>query len=115
MKSSMTKELVISFIIMMFLVSCDVNEQIKINQDRGNEIIKSLNDFYFDNESFPKQLDELVPKYINELPEPIIGKDFLYLKDDIDEYYLCFKPTFEEKYSCCYIQRLGIWDCSRGH
>ena len=39
----------------------------------GNEIVEALQTYYDDNKRYPISLDELVPKYLKEIKEPLWG------------------------------------------
>ncbi len=41
--------------------------------DLGNEIVEALEGYYADTGRYPASLDELVPKYLNEIKEPLWG------------------------------------------
>jgi hypothetical protein len=40
---------------------------------RGNIVIQALVEYHADHSNFPNQIDELVPKYLDEIPRPDWG------------------------------------------
>lgn len=55
---------------------------------RGNIIVEALDMFFKDNGYYPEKLDELIPKYISEIPKTDLVKIFF--------------PTVKYEYCCWY-------------
>jgi hypothetical protein len=66
-----------------FLAGCsDTHQQIKETEQRGDKIIRALDQFFADNGKYPKSLSELTPKYLTEIPAPTWGlREWIYNGD----------------------------------
>jgi hypothetical protein len=91
-----------------------VNETIRINQERANEIISALTRYQQVYGQFPDQLASLVPTYLKQMPVTLSGQGFEYTLDTLEGYYLTFHTDDNGNVGCGYNQRLKGWDCSRG-
>jgi len=103
--------------ILLMLFGCnDVAEDKKLdiershqNQGNAENIISALDHFFIDNYHYPKDLDELVPTYLQELPKTYNGKNFGYYTSIQDGYGVCYAL---DTVACCYRQNISFWDCS---
>jgi hypothetical protein len=113
MSSCQTKLILLGCLLVLSLSSClSKDDEIKVNQERGNKIVQAINDYQREQGQFPKQLDLLVPNYLSEIPKTISGYDFEYGLDDLDGYYLGF--DIQRGNGCGYAPRFQVWDCTGG-
>ena len=80
---------VVTFLLHMFVVEW----QLKISQDRGDEIAEALENYFEQYRAYPLALDDLVPDMITGLPRPATGlwqaRSFHY-STSMDDYLLEF-------------------------
>ena len=81
-----------------------IDDDAKLALVNGQKIIDAINSFYNENKSYPDSLEQLLPKYLEKIPETEdtgiwTSGDFIYEKDDSDRWYhLKFYGFFEEYY-----------------
>lgn len=86
-----------------------------IGIETGNILISALEAYIVDYSEPPKELNELVPIYINQVPSGPVGK-FSYLTQPSkmivanEIYSLSFEQN-EQGLPCVYLRYLEIWDC----
>ena len=85
--------------------------------EQGNRIIEALDLYYRANAASPLGLNELVPTYLDEIPQTITGQAYRYELLEPDSvrgqpFLLIFYPILEKNVSCSYMQRFDDWDCS---
>ena len=102
------------FIILAITACLSPDEEIRINQERGNKIIEVLEDYNRDHGQFPKNLELLVPDYLSEIPKTITDKEFIYGLGGLDGYYFGFDVTSRPTLGCGYSYRWKKWECSYG-
>jgi len=88
--------------------------EMQSNIEVGNTIVPAIEGFHADLGEFPPELDALTPEDLAHVPRTIEGRDFDYFLDSMEGYYLCFDVPSAANVSCCYLQRLQLWDCSGG-
>lgn len=83
--------------------------------ETGNILISAIEAYLDDHLDPPKELEELIPKYINHVPDGPIS-DYVYLTQPSktiianEPYSLCFDYN-EHGLNCVYLRYLDIWDC----
>ena len=83
--------------------------------ETGNILISAIEAYLDDHLDPPKELEELIPKYINHVPDGPIS-DYVYLTQPSETiianepYSLCFDYN-EHGLNCVYLRYLDIWDC----
>ena len=67
-------QVMVSLLFALLLSGCSA-DRAKINEttQRGDVVIRALEEFHADNGHYPKSLSELQPKYIIEIPQPVWG------------------------------------------
>jgi hypothetical protein len=71
----------------------------------GNIIVEALDKYYVDNGVYPKTLDELVPNYLEKVPNHLVGNKqwyYHYRGDDETVFELLFSPNHIHRYPCCF-------------
>jgi len=101
-----------SFILVVVVACRSTADDPAINQDRAAKIVMALDQYKLDHGQFPRQMNSLIPIYLQEIPKTTGNKSFTYTPDEVEGYYLCF--DYRQSSECCYMQRLQVWDCSPG-
>lgn len=94
----------LSILFILFLISSNIlSSHVSNMQDKkvfndGNHIVQALENYFIDNNQYPEKLDELVPKYIKNIPKIKTTNsevDFNYFtKDSGNSYYLGFMQYY---------------------
>lgn len=85
----------------------------QVEQSKANAvpIINSLKIYYLENNRFPENIDELKPKYINDIPGSdmgLIGTKFFYKSQENNrDFWLSFEELNADKW--IYINSRNIW------
>lgn len=77
-------------------------KEIKESQIIGNMIVLSLNTYKADNKKYPKDLEELVPEYIDQIKEPKVGKWVYKINPVKNSFYLAFESKSDYGPICWY-------------
>ncbi len=105
--------LFLSCFILLTIAAClSPDEEIRINQERGNKIVKVLEDYNRDYGQFPENLELLVPAYLSEIPRTVTNNEFIYGVGGLDGYYFGFDVTTRPTLGCGYSYRREKWECS---
>lgn len=87
------------------------DQQIASTKSRVATINDALEKYFADHKKYPDRLDEIVPKYIAEVPKTdmgIIKTDYKYIKyGGDDDYWLGFEELFKAKW--VYIKSRESW------
>lgn len=122
----MKKKLIYIFAIIIIVILClsfcdrpekfDSVEEIRDGEQKGDVLVAAVEAFHKEMERYPANLDELVPKYISEIPKTLAGKEFSLRIIEGDIYYVSFpvttKSTRKIQATCSYMKHSGFWDCS---
>jgi hypothetical protein len=99
------------FIVFISLAGCSdpksSPEEILANSKNAEIILVALSEYHEEYRSFPESLQDLIPRYIQSIPETQQGRVYEYYLSEIDGYILCFDQ-------CCYLYEDQLWDCSPG-
>lgn len=111
------------FVLLVELLGCTLNEEfsaqeeITDGQTKGEQVIQALEKFNADTGGYPKNLHDLVPEYLVEVPITLAEKEFRYEESQSDIFYLSFSVTKKTDVGsgtvCTFIKRLEGWDCSQ--
>ncbi|HHV30624.1 hypothetical protein [Acetivibrio mesophilus] len=90
------------FLIMLFISNSlsisIINKQRQSVFDNGIRIVNALSSYYKDNNKYPEDLKELMPKYIDSIPKIKTsyyeGEFLYYVKDEGKSYYLGFEHYY---------------------
>ena len=100
-------------LIVIFLSCCRGGPEIEeSNKARAETIISALYGYKSEHDSFPNQLSALVPDYLEEIPTTTGGKDYRYLTNSTDGFFLFFE--LNSHYGCGYTDKFREWECSSG-
>ena len=113
------------------LVGCsyrDSSSENETDKASGRIIIRAIQQYHIDHQSFPQTLERLVPYYVANLPRTTYNRSFDYrtFHDSSrgDDYELCFvegEKLRSTGYGCCYMHffdnppQYDGWDCTAGH
>jgi len=106
------KKIVLLLFISLLFSSCLSRDVHEINRARSELIISALYDYKMNNGHFPKDLDELVPNYMESIPSPIKGSEFYYTSNSVHGFRLSY--TVSPKFGCGFSDRLQSWECGWG-
>ena len=116
---------IIAILLLLTLGVIFLNQYVQKNSDNdrletidiGNEIIGALESYYVDNGRYPKSLEQLVPKYLNEIKRPKWGEDgWVYEFADPNYFKITvgYKEWGESYYPVMYyssFQKKAGWIC----
>ena len=122
------KTAVVLFSILLLFIFCGCNdgsdvdrpemtyqEEITIGEKLGDSIIQKIEAFYSEHGKYPDSLEDLIPKYLDEVPVTINGDPFRYQLNQVNIYILSFKVVRHDlPTSCGYLRNIETWDCSHG-
>jgi hypothetical protein len=94
------------------LANCRGIEYETKNKDRAEIIIRSLYLHKEAHNSFPNELSDLVPDYLDKIPTTTGGQDYFYLANSTDGFLIFF--SINSHYGCGYTDKLKEWECSSG-
>jgi len=98
----------------IILISCTDYDS-RRDQEIGNSIISAITAYRNDHKALPSTLNDLIPKYISEIPSTSSGGEFRYILSPVDGgYNLCFSGPRTKHSGCCYLPRFNLWDCTEG-
>ncbi len=86
--------------------------------ERGNKIIKAIEDFHNAQGTYPSTLDALVPDYFPSIPVTTTDEIYYYRLFDpsgpmaSEVYWLSFRLDYKPHTICTYLRRLDYWDCN---
>jgi hypothetical protein len=82
--------------------------------ERSEKIIDALDDYYHTEGHYPERLNELIPLYLEEIPETITGQEYEYILTEEFDYILMFNVSRRgEVWFCGYLRDMELWDCGR--
>lgn len=88
-------------------------EQLHETMKSGDQIVAAVRSYRSDQLALPSSLDMLSPKYIKSLPPTGFGEAYTLFTDVTGGFLLCFDyQRGVKRGACCFIDRVGIWDCS---
>jgi len=90
-------------------------DEIASGQEQGNNIIDSLENYYREKGSYPENLEELTPIYLEEIPTTSTDQSFYYKKHEVETYILSFPLVTKNGVVCGFSRRTSQWECSLGH
>lgn len=85
---------------------------------RGDQIIKAIETYRAEKGIYPLSLDDLIPRYMAEIPLTVNGRLFFYRLFDTagpmapEIYWLAFRAETRANVTCTYLRRLDYWDCN---
>ncbi len=81
-------------------------------KESGEVIIEAIDAFFQDYIDYPISLEDLIPKYLSEVPKTINAGEFYYFVNKADIYLVGFYLSSDnDKFSCTYSKKLDFWDC----
>ena len=83
-----------------------------VNKSRAEKIISALYEYEQAHASFPYQLSDLVPEYLDAIPTAVGGQDFFYSIDSVNGFNLSF--IVKSHYGCGYSDQSQQWECGYG-
>lgn len=85
--------------------------KVRESKTRGNEVVAALDVYRRDNGRYPKDLIELCPKYLTELPQPTAGSErwTYYSDNDGRSFNLAFTDRSASVPRCYYRPDLRRW------
>lgn len=124
----MKKKLIYTVAVIVMIILCisfcdqqekfDSVEEIRDGKQKGDVLVAAVEAFHKEMGRYPTDLDELVPKYISEIPKTLAGKEFTFMEIEGDVYYVSFpvttKTTRYIQAACSYVKHSEFWDCSLG-
>ncbi|RPI15530.1 MAG: hypothetical protein EHM58_13985 [Ignavibacteriae bacterium] len=88
-----------------------IDLQIEQSKSSAGPVINSLQKYYSDNNKFPDNINELTPKYIDDIPKSnmgFIGSSYVYKSQtDNRDFWLSFEEL--NSYKWIYINSRNIW------
>jgi len=112
-----TKNMLIAcccLLILVVPVCTSQDEEIRLNKERGNQIIQAIDAYTQEHGQFPARLDDLVPVYIPEIPKTVGGEDFVYHVWYSEYYEVGFVLVSNRNRGCGYSSRYKDWECGFG-
>jgi hypothetical protein len=107
------KFIVIFGSIAILLSACRLGIEVEsINKERAEIIISALYEYEGEHNSFPNELSDLVPDYLEEIPTTTGGQTYFYLTNSTDGFFLAF--DMNSHYGCGYTDKFKEWECSSG-
>lgn len=94
-----------------------VDQEIKSGIERGNRIVKAVETYHNATGQYPSTLNDLVPKYLSDIPITTTGQAFFYRLFDPNSplaqevYWVSFRAINQDHVACTYYRRLDYWDC----
>jgi hypothetical protein len=100
--------------VFLVVLGCSRNHASSFERDKrvGDNIVEALDTYRADNSHYPRQLTDLVPKYLPEIPPPQYGDgkwDYNY-KPDNDSFglYVWGKKSYQDGY--LYSSNRRMWE-----
>jgi hypothetical protein len=97
-----------------------IGKEESIGINIGNTLVKALEAFYEANGRYPSNLDELIPKYISEIPMTITKQPYEYSQlypseFNKEPFHLSFVVANAKNEQCSYFKFVlpnkAIWEC----
>jgi hypothetical protein len=94
-----------------------IDQEIKSGIERGNRIVKAIESYHNAKSQYPSTLNDLVPKYLADIPITSTGQAFFYRLFDQSNplapevYWVSFRAINQDHVACTYYRRLDYWDC----
>ncbi len=81
-----------------------MNYESKLTETKAELIVNALDKYYIENKEYPKEITQLIPDYLEEIPQTSMlqgNKEFEYYKADDGGYILqyYYGHTLKELYS----------------
>ncbi len=86
------------------------NEERKEGVETGQAIIEAIERYYQDTGIYPDSLNDLIPMYLERIPETSNGHGFAY--DLYDDWYILKFPFTRRNRVCGYSPGLDDWECT---
>jgi len=100
-------------LVSVMLLSCSkALDAEAVNKRRAENIISALYEYEQEYTSFPNQLIDLVPVYIDAIPTTVEGEDFFYSIDSVNGFNLSF--MVKSNFGCGYSDQSQQWECGYG-
>jgi hypothetical protein len=99
------------------ITSITIGNEFQSGQEQGGVIIVAIEQFQNDKGRFPDSLNELLPKYLCQLPDTITGQKYSYQLLQPSEfnswssYLLSFEISKKVNTGCTYLSGLSQWEC----
>ena len=96
-------------------VELTAQEEIMSSFVIGNTILSAIDSYYQDVGQYPASLDDLIPKYLSEIPTTITHQEFDYYLvtppvENFFRYRLSFTVVLKVNTGCSYFSSSG-WEC----
>ena len=94
-----------------------VDQEMKSGIERGNRIVKAIETYHNATGQYPSTLNDMVPKYLSDIPITTTGQAFFYRLFDPNSplaqevYWVSFRAINQDHVACTYYRRLDYWDC----
>ncbi len=97
----------------IMLISCSkAIDTEAVNKSRAEKIISALYEYEQAHASFPYQLSDLVPEYLDSIHTTVGGEGFFYSIDSVNGFNLSL--IIKSHYGCGYTGQSQQWECSYG-
>jgi hypothetical protein len=99
------------------LTSITMSNEFQSGKEQGSVIISAIEQFQDNKGRFPDSLNELLPKYLCQLPNTITGQIYTYKLLQPNEYnswssyLLSFEISNKVNTGCTYLSGLNQWEC----
>lgn len=99
----------------LFLHEVSEDEEIADGKAKSAIVISAVEQFKLDNGHYPETMEDLMPKYLTEIPITLTGHQIEYHRDR-DFYIVSFELKKRTKLpaGCGYLRDLDTWECSYG-
>ena len=91
------------------------DEESEKSKEIGNKIVVAIENYYQDFGNYPKSLEDLIPRYLDEIPQTTTGHGFAYQLYENNYYVLKF-PFTRRNIACGYSNgpdTIGGWECTQ--
>jgi hypothetical protein len=114
-------KLAASLLLLLVITGClfphniSKDDEIADGKAKSSVVIQSIEQFKLDNGHYPVAMEDLMPKYLTEIPITLTGHQIEYYRDE-DFYTVSFMLKRRSKLpeGCGYHRYLDIWECSYG-
>lgn len=89
----------------------EAHEEIRQGKEAAKIIIDALTKYQKDKGKYPDSLEELLPDYLEQIPQTSTKQKYQYLQRLQGIYELWFLVEKENGVSCSYSNRFEDWDC----
>lgn len=90
----------------------EADEEMRQGKEKAKIIIDALSKYQQDNGKYPDTLQELIPGYLQEIPQTDNKQNYQYLQRLQGIYELWFLVEKKNGVSCSYSSRFEDWECS---